>query len=248
MPQSDPPSLRAIQLFKDVDEATIGELDRQCRWRRCGAGEQIVDHLDESRDVYFVASGVAEVVVYSSSGRYISFDDLTAGSSFGAIAAIDGMPRSASVVASTEALIGSMPPEAFAKVLMSHPTVAMNLIREMTRIIRMDNDRIVEMSTQGATYRVQAELNAFPAALADGNREPGQHDPRDGGAGARRPDPPGSAQEGAADALHQRRAPAGGAGRGKPRSLRLTTARPRGAPWSLLCRLCAPRNSRTIWP
>jgi CRP-like cAMP-binding protein len=158
MPQSDPPSLRAIQLFKDVDEATIGELDRQCRWRRYGAGEQIVDHLDESRDVYFVASGVAEVVVYSSSGRYISFDDLTAGSSFGAIAAIDDMPRSASVVASTEALIGSMPPEAFAKVLMSHPTVAMNLIREMTRIIRMDNDRIVEMSTQGATYRVQAEL------------------------------------------------------------------------------------------
>ncbi len=158
MAQSDPPSLRAIDLFKNIDDETIRELDRRCRWRSYAPGEQIVDHLDESRHVYFVVSGVAQVVIYSSAGRFISFDDLTAGSFFGAIAAIDGMPRSASVVAASESLIGSMSPGAFTEALASYPDVAMNLMRDLARIVRMSTDRIVELSTHGATYRIQAEL------------------------------------------------------------------------------------------
>jgi CRP-like cAMP-binding protein len=150
--------LRAINLFKTFDDETVQELDRRCRWRRCAPGEEIVDHLDRSRDVYFIGSGVARVVVYSNSGRCVSFDDLTAGSVFGEIAAIDGLPRSASVVAATESLIGSMSAAAFNEALAKHPAVAMTLLREMARIIRISTDRIVELSTQGATYRVEAEL------------------------------------------------------------------------------------------
>lgn len=151
-------SLETIDLFRDVDGATIRELDRRCRWRRYVAGERIVDHMDDSRDVYFIVSGAAEVVVYSNSGRYISFDDLKAGSSFGTIAAIDGMPRSASVVAATDSVIGSMSPGVFTEAVAKHPDIGMNLMREMARIIRRSTDRIVELSSYAAPYRIQAEL------------------------------------------------------------------------------------------
>lgn len=151
-------SLEAIDLFRDVDDATIRDLNRRCSWRRFAAGERIVDHMDESRDVFFIVSGAAQVVVYSNSGRCISFDDLKAGSCFGTIAAIDGMPRSASVVAATDSVIGSMSPSVFTDAITRNPDIATNLMREMARIIRNSTDRIVELSSYAATYRIQAEL------------------------------------------------------------------------------------------
>jgi CRP/FNR family transcriptional regulator, cyclic AMP receptor protein len=158
MSQSIPGSLRAVDLFKKVDDKTIRDLDRRCHWKRCAADEQIINYQDDSRDVYFIVSGVVRVVVYSSSGRCICLDDLTAGSVFGEIAAIDGRPRSASVVAATESLIASMPPEAFKDALVTYPAVAASLLERLAQVVRHATDRIIDLSTQGAACRVMTEL------------------------------------------------------------------------------------------
>ncbi len=151
-------SLSGVSLFRGLDPDDLRNLEQRCRWRTYREDEQVIDHQSPGREVFFIVSGRCQVVIFARSGRYICFDDLTTGQYFGAIAAIDGLPRSASVVAATDSLIASMAPEVFSSTLEQHPSVTMTLLGEFGRIIRVSNERIVELSIHGAPYRVQTEL------------------------------------------------------------------------------------------
>ena len=87
-------SLANISIFAGLSSDTLAPLEKRCRWRHFRAAETIVDHLDTSDDVFFIASGKARVSIYSAEGKAITFSDLGYSDVFGEIAAIDGHPRS----------------------------------------------------------------------------------------------------------------------------------------------------------
>jgi CRP-like cAMP-binding protein len=165
-------TLAGIALFSDLDADELDVLDRSCRWRRYSPHEQIIDRQSETRDVFLVVAGTVRVVNYSLSGREVTFDDLPEGSHFGELAAIDGQPRSASVMALNDCLIASMPPEQFLRTLEKHPPVALKVMIHLARVVRKTTERIMDLSTLGANNRVHAELLrlARVVAGADGNR------------------------------------------------------------------------------
>ncbi len=132
---------------------------RQCRWRRFHANEQIIDHQGESRDVALVVQGRVRVLSHSPAGREISFDDIEAGGFLGEMAAIDGLPRSASAMALEEGtLIAFLAPRPFQELVSGHPDLAMAVMRRLCRVVRIATDRVMELSTLGANNRVHAEL------------------------------------------------------------------------------------------
>ncbi|MEQ8807165.1 MAG: Crp/Fnr family transcriptional regulator, partial [Rhodospirillales bacterium] len=102
--------------------------------------------------------GAARVVIFSLSGREITLDDFNAGGNFGDLAAIDGEPRSASVMALRDTVIASLSQERFLQLLSEHFTVTLRLMRALTRIVRTSTDRIMDLSTLAANNRVQADL------------------------------------------------------------------------------------------
>lgn len=148
----------AIPLFAGLAESTSKDLDRLLRWRRYAPQEQIIDRQSESREVFFVGSGKVRVVIYSLSGREVTLNDVTAGGFFGELSAIDGEPRSASVMAIQESLVGSMSHEDFMRLLLNNPELSVQVMRHLARILRMATDRIVDLSTLGANNRVHAEI------------------------------------------------------------------------------------------
>ena len=112
--------------------ANLGELERQryesvCSWRSYQEDQEIIGRESDSTDVFFVVSGTVRIVNYSFSGREISYEDIDAGHLFGELAAIDGKPRSASVLAMTDSLLAAMPAPAFS------PTADMNIISPSSR-------------------------------------------------------------------------------------------------------------------
>ncbi|CCG06870.1 Crp/Fnr family transcriptional regulator [Pararhodospirillum photometricum] len=151
-------SLDGIALLEELDPSQRQELARLCRWRRYAAGEQIIDRQSETRDVFFVVRGQARVVIYSASGREVSLDDITEGGFFGELAALDGAPRSASVMAVSECLVATMSPELFLKIIREQGSVAMQLLWRLAAMVRASTERIVDLSTLGANNRVQAEI------------------------------------------------------------------------------------------
>ena len=151
-------SLRDIPLLASMPSYAREAVERQCRWRNFKADEQIIDRQSTSRDVYFVANGKAQVVMYSLSGREITFDDLETGGHFGELAAIDGQPRSANVVALENTTVAIMSPDTFNRLLSDNPGIAQQLMVRMAEVTRTSTDRIMDLSTLGANNRVYGEL------------------------------------------------------------------------------------------
>lgn len=151
-------TLKEVELFANLSDGDRENIEQRCQWRRCSPQEQIIDQYSDSRDVFFVVEGAVRIVIFSLSGREISFDDIKAGGMFGELAAIDGAPRSANVVALGDTMVALMPPEVFRDTLAEHPDIAWTIMTRLVQIVRGSTDRIMDLSTLGANNRVMAEL------------------------------------------------------------------------------------------
>jgi CRP/FNR family cyclic AMP-dependent transcriptional regulator len=154
-----PRSLAGVDLIACLDEPSRQALERRCLWRRWAPGEQIIDRETQSSDVYFVVSGLARVIDYDDSGRReVIFDEIGPGGYFGELAAIDGEPRSAHIVAAEETVTALLPGEAFIEMLFQHREAGLALMRRMSEMIRQSTSRIMDLSTLGAHNRIYAEM------------------------------------------------------------------------------------------
>jgi CRP/FNR family cyclic AMP-dependent transcriptional regulator len=151
-------TLAGISIFSALPPKALETVHRSCSWRRYEQGEPIVDYLDASDDVFFVANGEAAVTIYSVAGQAVSFRTLGPGDIFGEYAAIDGQPRSASVEARTSCLIASMTAKEFRKLLEAEPAVTQAVLKGLVRNVRSLTKRVYEFSTLAVNNRIQAEL------------------------------------------------------------------------------------------
>ena len=151
-------SLRGIRLLESLSEAELGALEQRCRWRRAGAGQQIIDRSSDDRDVFFVVQGSVRAVDFSPSGREVVYAVIGAGGHFGELSAIDGLGRSASVIAIEPCLLAALTPTQFESLVVGQPQVALELLRGLVAVIRSTDERLSELSTLSAMARVCREL------------------------------------------------------------------------------------------
>lgn len=150
--------MRGIEIFAGLSADERRALAARCQSHYCEANDHVVSRQDASTDVFLIVSGRVRVTIFSRSGKEVSFRDLGAGQLFGDLSAIDGEPRSATVVALDETMIVSMPAEVFWQSLRDHPSVSAAMLKELTGLVRRLSERVVEFSTLGVKNRVHAEL------------------------------------------------------------------------------------------
>lgn len=138
--------------------AALEDLARQCRWRRFQTGQRIISRKAPDQDVYLIVSGQVSVTAYSATGRQVTYRDIAAGDWFGDFAAIDGLSRSADVVALQDTLLASMSPTAFRRLLHEHPAVCDRMLQRLVALVRELTERVFDLSTLGVQNRVHAEL------------------------------------------------------------------------------------------
>ena len=109
-------------------------------------------------DVFFLVSGQAHVLNYSGSGRIIEYATLYVGDVFGEYAAIDGLTRSAWVMALTPCVVAVLPGKVFVDTVIARPEVCLALLRKFTGIIRLSDERMTSFSHLSAEQRVCLEL------------------------------------------------------------------------------------------
>jgi CRP/FNR family cyclic AMP-dependent transcriptional regulator len=150
--------LSNIRILVSLTPEQRRDWEISCRWRRFLPEEAVIDQQDSSRDVYFIARGRVRVVNFTAGGKEVALDEMTGGSYFGELAAIDGKPRSSAVIAVEDSDIAKMAPERFLKLLRTYPFVAQEVMKQLAMVIRTSTDRIVDLSTLGANNRVHGEL------------------------------------------------------------------------------------------
>lgn len=168
-PEGDTGNLEGIILLCDLPQPVLALTAKNCRWRTYSANEQIIDRQSEATDVFFVVEGRARVVNYSISGREITLDDIESGGHFGELAAIDGQPRSASVMALTDCAVAILPQDNFLTLVYEHSSIALKVMSGLASIIRNSTERIMDLSTLAANNRVQADLLRQALHNCEGN-------------------------------------------------------------------------------
>lgn len=153
-----PETLKIIQAFHDLSPAERKVIAERCKARRYDVGQQIVSYKDDSYDVFFILNGQVQAINFASSGQQVTFQDLETGQMFGELSAIDGAPRSACVIAVTDALVISMAAQDFQHILEQYPVVAQATLRRLTGMVRGLTARVFERNVLTSVQRVRAEL------------------------------------------------------------------------------------------
>ncbi len=148
-----------------------GDLEKRCQWRRFAKGDEILARNSDNRELSMIVEGKVDVINYSMSGRPVAYGSLGAGDYFGELSAIDGEPRSASVVCSEAATIATLPAPVFLDLIASRSEIAGMVLRRMAAIIRICDERIMDLATLGAMQRVVVELirAARPDPITEGS-------------------------------------------------------------------------------
>lgn len=121
-------------------------------------GQTSVSHGATTDSVYVIVRGRLQVMLFSVNGREIILRDLGEGEMFGELAAIDGLPRSATIVALSESTLASIPAPAFRAAVAAEPEAALWLARRLTAQIRELTDRVFELNALRVSSRLHCEL------------------------------------------------------------------------------------------
>ncbi len=119
-------TLEKVGLLRSLERKDREAFERRCQWRHAHPKEWLLEQNDIGTDIYFLTSGVVRVLITPSPDREIILGDIEAGGYFGEMAAIDGQPRSAGILAITDATIARMPAAVFREIIHKYPDVASN--------------------------------------------------------------------------------------------------------------------------
>ena len=150
--------LSEIPLFQELPSDMSARYAKSCSWKEYGEHELVIDIDDDSTDVRFIISGSVRIIVRIAVGKEVILGEMSEGSFFGEISAIDGSPRSANVTTMTNSRIYTMPASVFREVLKESPDVSMKIMVMFAERVRALNNRLAEHSFLQAKHRLYSEL------------------------------------------------------------------------------------------
>lgn len=144
-------------ILQGLDAAVCARLRQRASQKTYHKGQTIIRVHDEDSQFYLIDAGWVRATLYSADGKEVIFADIGAGGHFGELAAIDGQPRSANVVALTDCTLTLIRATEF-QALLQYPAVSIALLQQLTAMARRLCDRVFEYSTMDVDNRLYLEL------------------------------------------------------------------------------------------
>lgn len=148
-----------IPLLADLPRETLEELADAMRVVRYAKREFVMHKGDRDTDLLFLLEGRLLVVDISPEGRQTGLNFISPGDFFGELASIDGLPRSATIMAAAPSVVGLLPSHAVRQLIFSSPTVAERMLRHVALKLRASTDYRVLLGIPNAFCRVYSLLN-----------------------------------------------------------------------------------------
>ena len=146
--------LKRVPMFKGLDESDLQSIAEHTSTHTYPRNT-ILMHEGELPDaMYVVIDGRVKIYVSDAEGRELVLDNLSPGEFFGELALIDGSPRSATVVTTTETTISRILKTDFDRCIEASPRIAINLLKTLSKRIRVLNDSIKDLALLDVYGRV----------------------------------------------------------------------------------------------
>jgi CRP/FNR family cyclic AMP-dependent transcriptional regulator len=146
--------LRDIPLFSCLDEDALRDLEAAGVNRRFPKNTVILSKGDSSDSVYVVREGKVKVVIHDEAGKEIVLSVIGAGECFGEMAALDGVPRSATVVTKEPAEILILHGTEFKRILSSNLDMVFNLLNVLLKRLRRADEKIESLAFWNVHARI----------------------------------------------------------------------------------------------
>jgi CRP-like cAMP-binding protein len=132
-------ALRGVSLFAGLDDKTLGRIAQQTKPYRFSDGDAVIDEDSSGRfgRLYIVVSGTAEARI--NDGAVATFGP---GDHFGEMSVLDGNPRSAAIVATSELDTLGLSAWNMRTLLREEPDIAMHVIETLVARLRHVNEAL----------------------------------------------------------------------------------------------------------
>ena len=164
--------VRGCYLFAGASDHTLAILAQASRQAVNAKGNAIFMAGDEADGVHVVLSGLVRIWIADAEGRELTLALVEPGETFGEIAMLDGLPRSANATAleKTECLI--TPTSALDAALEADALLARHLIQLLCELLRRNTEAMGAFAFLGLDGRLAQKLHdlALSHAVIEGQR------------------------------------------------------------------------------
>lgn len=151
-------ALKTLNCLKGLSEPLLGSIRLRSHVARFAKDSVLIQHLATTSEVYFLVAGQVRVNMLAASGRPITYQTLGAGSHFGEIAAVDGLPRSKSVSADSDVVTVCIEGKDFKALLDESAEFSNRVIEWLVDTTRWYSEKVFEYHTYNVKGRILAEL------------------------------------------------------------------------------------------
>jgi len=150
-----------------IADPMVRELARRGQVRNIARNAVFIHEGEKGESLYVILSGRVKVFVADEDGREMVLDFHGPGDYVGEMA-LDGKPRSASVIAVEPAVCSVLTRDALRSAIASNPDVAMNLIGTLIERARIATDNVRNLALMDVYGRVARLLLSLAVEQPDG--------------------------------------------------------------------------------
>jgi CRP-like cAMP-binding protein len=146
--------LRNVPIFNELSDQELEKIAALGVRKKYKKGSIILLEEETGAALFVIVSGKVKIVRMDDDGREVILSILGGSDFFGEMAILDGLTRSASVVATSKSELFMIHRRDFLKLLNDFPMVAIALLRELTGRLRKADAQIKSLSLKDAAGRV----------------------------------------------------------------------------------------------
>ncbi|HTY09490.1 MAG TPA: Crp/Fnr family transcriptional regulator [Bacteroidota bacterium] len=146
--------LRNVPIFNELSDQELEKIAALGVRKKYKKGSIILLEEETGAALFVIISGKVKIVRMDDDGREVILSILGGSDFFGEMAILDGLTRSASVVATSKSELFMIHRRDFLKLMTDFPMVAIALLRELTGRLRKADAQIKSLSLKDAAGRV----------------------------------------------------------------------------------------------
>ena len=129
-------ALRQQKLLEGLEDNVVQELLEHVQFKQFEKRDYVLHEGTPGDNLLMLIKGRLQIIALSDDGREVGLSFLEPGDYFGEIALIDGLPRSASVIASAQSIVGFLPKPKAMALIEKYSIVSQRIMQRLCSTVR----------------------------------------------------------------------------------------------------------------
>lgn len=148
-----------LSLFEGLEEQILKKIALSAEFKTLAKQERVIHKGERGAHLYFLLMGRLQVIDSTEDGQEIGISFLKPGDYFGELSAIDGLPRNASVVATSKSKLLALRRGVALDLFHHQPLVVERVLKKLASTIRQSSFQRIILAMPSVNRRVCAMLN-----------------------------------------------------------------------------------------